>query len=558
MSTAAVIMPQEARNEPAPPPEEQQKIPPASAAAENAGTEAVNPFRWFILVGLITAAILQVLDTTIVNVALPQMAGNLGATSEEIGWVVTGYILSNVIVLPMTAFLTLRFGRKRYLTASILLFILASFFCGTSHSLGEIVFWRILQGAGGAALLSTSQATLVQVFPKSEQGIVQSLFLMSLTVAPTLGPTLGGYITDNYTWNWCFLINVPIGLLAVFFVITFLHDTEAPSKLGTVDWFGIGLLAAGLGSMQYVLEEGERNDWFQSSFITTLALISVISLVTLVWWQLSRRNAAPVINFRVLQNRTLSASLFLFVVLGFGIYGGTYLFPLLAQNVLGFTSMQTGLALLPGGIATGVSIVACGSLLNRPKPLIDIRWIIVAGTLITMVSMWQLGHLSSESGTIDTTVALLLRGLGTGFLFVPINQAAFASLKKSELQQASGLLSLSRQLGGSFGIALLATFVQQHIQLHRVEMLGRYTLSNDLFTQRLHGLAAGLASSGMGASDAQSGALHLLEIGLMRQAMVMSYNDAFLVMLIVNLITLPAVLLLRRAKDIVHVEAVME
>ena len=207
----------------------------------------------------------------------------------------------------MTAFLTLRFGRKRYLTASIILFIVASFFCGTSHSLREIVFWRILQGAGGAALLSTSQATLVQVFPKSEQGIVQSLFMMSLTVAPTLGPTLGGYITDNYTWNWCFLINVPIGIVAVFFVMTFLHDTEAPSKSGTVDWLGIGLLASGLGTMQYVLEEGERNDWFQDSLISTLAVISAISLVALVWWQLSRRNPAPVIDFRVLQNRTLSA-----------------------------------------------------------------------------------------------------------------------------------------------------------------------------------------------------------------------------------------------------------
>ena len=531
-----------------------------SAAPTDAEAEAVNPFRWFILIGLITAAILQVLDTTIVNVALPQMAGNLGATSEEIGWVVTGYILSNVIVLPMTAFLTLRFGRKRYLTASIILFIVASFFCGTSHSLGEIVFWRILQGAGGAALLSTSQATLVQVFPKSEQGIVQSLFLMSLTVAPTLGPTLGGYITDNYTWNWCFLINVPIGILAVFFVITFLHDTDAPSKSGTVDWFGIGLLAVGLGSMQYVLEEGERNDWFQDSFISSLAFISVISLITLVWWQLSRRNPAPVIDFRVLQNRTLSVSLFLFVVLGFGIYGGTYLFPLLAQTVLGFTSMQTGLALLPGGIATGVSIIFCGAILNRPKPLVDIRWIIVFGTLVTMLSMWMLGHMSTESGAADTTIALLLRGFGTGFLFVPINQAAFASLQKSELQQASGLLSLSRQLGGSFGIALLATFIQKHIQLHRVEMLGHYSLGNAVFAERLQGLAAGLASSGMGAVDAQSAALRLLEQGLMRQAMMMSYNDAFLIVLIVNLVTLPAVLLLRRPNPevAVHVEAVME
>ena len=539
---------------------EEVRALPTPAAPEEAAAEAVNPFRWFILVGLITAAILQVLDTTIVNVALPQMAGNLGATSEEIGWVVTGYILSNVIVLPMTAFLTLRFGRKRYLSASIVLFIVASFFCGTSRSLGEIVFWRVLQGAGGAALLSTSQATLVQVFPKREQGLVQSLFLMSLTVAPTLGPTLGGYITDNYAWNWCFLINVPIGILAAFFVVTFLHDADTPSKSGTVDWLGIGLLAVGLGAMQYVLEEGERNDWFQDSFILSLAIVSVLSLAALVWWQLSRRNPAPVIDFRVLQNRTLSVSLFLFVVLGFGIYGGTYLFPLLSQTVLGFTSMQTGLALLPGGVATGISILFCGAILNRPKPLVDIRWIIVFGTLVTMLSMWMLGHLSPASGAADTSFALLLRGFGTGFLFVPINQAAFASLRKSELQQASGLLSLSRQLGGSFGIALLATFVQQHIQLHRVELLGHYTLGNDIFTQRLQGLAAGLASSGMGPVDAQYAALRLMEQGLMRQAMMMSYNDAFLIVLIVNLVTLPAVLLLRRPNPeaAAHVEAVME
>lgn len=520
--------------------------------------EAVNPLRWFILFGLITAAALQVLDTTIVNVALPQMAGNLGATSEEIGWVVTGYILSNVIVLPMTAFLTMRLGRKRYLSGSIIIFIVASFFCGTSHSLQEIVFWRIIQGAGGAALLSTSQATLVQVFPQREQGVVQSLFMMSLTVAPTLGPTLGGYITDNYTWNWCFLINVPIGILAAGLVITFLHDVDAPSKAGTIDWPGIGLLAVGLGTMQYVLEEGERNDWFQDKGITTLAIISVICLSLLVAWQLSARNRSPVIDFRVLQNRTLSATLFLFVVLGFGIFGGTYLFPLIAQNVLHFTSMQTGLALLPGGIATGGSILLCGAILNRPKPLFDIRLVIASGTIVTMISMWMLGHLSTESGSSATALALLLRGLGTGLLFVPINQAAFASLKKSELQQASGLLNLSRQLGGSFGIAMLATYVQQHIQLHRVDLLSNYTAANGVFMQRLQGIAGGLASHGMSAIQAHTAALKLLELNLMRQAMVMSYNDAFLVILLINLITLPAVLLLRRPKEAVHVEAVMD
>jgi DHA2 family multidrug resistance protein len=521
--------------------------------------EEINPFRWFILAGLITAAMLQVLDTTIVNVALPQMAGNLGATSEEIGWVVTGYILSNVIFLPMTAFLTLRFGRKRYLTTSIIVFIVASFFCGTSHSLQEIVFWRILQGAGGAALLSTSQATLVQVFPRTEQAIVQSIFMLSLTVAPTLGPTLGGYITDNFTWNWCFLINVPIGILAAFLVITFLHDTEQPNTSGTIDWAGIGLLAVGLGAMQYVLEEGERNDWFQDNLILTLAIISGICVSLLIWWQLSRRNKAPVIDFRVLHNPTLSACLFLFVVLGFGIYGGTYLFPLFAQTVLGFTSMQTGLALLPGGIATGISILVCGAILNRPQPMFDIRWIIVSGTIVTMVSMWQLGHLSTESGTEDTTIALLLRGLGTGLLFVPINQAAFASLKKSELQQASGLLSLSRQLGGSFGIAILATYVNQHIQYHRADLLTNYSVSNPIFVQRLHVLAGALSSSGMSGPSATQGALGLLNQSLMRQAMTMSYNDAFLVMLLVNLITLPAVFLLKKSKpNAGHTEAVFE
>src|SRR3977135_2788937 len=224
--------------------------------------EFVRRHRWIILAGLITAAIMEVLDTTIINVALPQMAGNLGATQEEIGWVSTGYILSNVIFLPMTAFFAARLGRRRYLTFSIALVSVASFFCGTSSSLVELVFWRIVQGAGGAALLSTAQATLRQIFPREEQGLVQSIFMLGIIVAPTLGPTLGGWITDNYTWNWCFFINVPIGIAAMFLVSTFLQDPpDMEKKKVTIDWFGIGLLTAGVGSLQYVLEEGNAKDW---------------------------------------------------------------------------------------------------------------------------------------------------------------------------------------------------------------------------------------------------------------------------------------------------------
>src|SRR4051812_6404840 len=231
-------------------------------AAEEAAA-FVSRYRWIILLGLITAAVMEVLDTAIVNVALPQMAGNLGATQQEIGWVSTGYILSNVVVLPMTAFFTERFGRRRYLTASIILFAVASFFCGTSHSLWELVFWRIMQGAGGAALLSTAQATLRQIFPLEEQGLVQAVFLLGIIVAPTLGPTLGGWITDNYTWNWCFFINVPIAIASTLLVSTFLQDPpDQQARRGAVDWPGIALLTIGVGALQYVLEEGNRKDWF--------------------------------------------------------------------------------------------------------------------------------------------------------------------------------------------------------------------------------------------------------------------------------------------------------
>src|SRR5215472_6055025 len=244
------------------------------AAARSAYEEDVHQYRWVILLGLITAAIMEVLDTTIVNVALPQMAANLGATTQEIAWVATGYILSNVVVLPMTAFFTATFGRRNYLTFSIVLFAFASFMCGTSHTLIELVIWRIMQGAGGAALLSTAQATLRQVFPREQQGMVQALFLLGVIVAPTVGPTLGGWITDNYNWNWIFFINIPIAAASAFLVLTFLHDPPwMRRKPEGIDWLGIVLLTVGLGCLQYVLEEGKRFDWFADKTIVRLSII---------------------------------------------------------------------------------------------------------------------------------------------------------------------------------------------------------------------------------------------------------------------------------------------
>ncbi|AHG89972.1 drug resistance transporter, EmrB/QacA subfamily [Gemmatirosa kalamazoonensis] len=534
----------------------------ATAVARPSGRHAaqaipgVEQYRWFILLGLITAAVMEVLDTTIINVALPQMAGNLSATQEEIAWVSTSYILANVVVLPMTAFFTARFGRKRYLTFSIVLFIVASFLCGTSSSLGELVFFRLLQGAGGAALLSTAQATLRQIFPAREQGLVQAIFLLGIIVAPTLGPTLGGWITDNYTWSWCFFINVPIGVASTLLVSTFLHDApNAQRHTGDIDWLGIGLLIAGVGSLQYVLEEGNSHDWFSDAWIVRLSILSAVSLATLLWWQLSSRNKHPVIELRVLKNRQLSASIFLFIVLGFGLYGGAILFPLFTQTILGFTPTATGLSMMPGGIATACVALFCGFMLNGDKPKADARVLILVGMALMLWAMWDLGHLTTVAGERDARMALIIRGLSLGFLFTPINNVAFGSLKPHEAQQASGLINLSRQLGGSFGIAVLTTYLTRHIAFHRADLVTNLYPGNPAFEQRYQALVGGMLAKGGSLIDARTQALKILEGSLMKQAAMLAYNDAWMFILLSFLCVIPAVFILRRPKGRVAVDA---
>jgi DHA2 family multidrug resistance protein len=494
---------------------------------------------------------MEVLDTTIVNVALPQMAGNLGATHEEIGWVSTGYILSNVVFLPMTAFFTERFGRQRYLTFSIVLFVIASFFCGTSDTLIELVLWRIVQGAGGAALLSTAQATLRQIFPSDQQGMVQAIFLLGVIVAPTLGPTLGGWITDNYQWHWCFFINIPIGIAATGLVATFLKDPPHHRRRGgEVDWLGIGLLTTGVGALQYVLEQGNSKDWFSNALIVRLSILSGASLIGLLIWELSPRNAHPVVELRVLKNRDLAACLFLFVALGFALYGGTFMFPLFTQTILLFTPTKTGLSLMPGGLATAASALLCGRLLTGSKPLADARVLIGVGVVLIIFAMWRLGHLSVLSGDDDVRTALIIRGAALGLLFAPINNVAFASLHPGEAQQASGLINLSRQLGGSFGIAVLASYVTRHAQMHRVDLISNLTVTNPQAQERLQGLTSFLLGRGYTAFTAHQGALALLDAQVMRQAIMLSYNDAWMMLLGTFVVVSPAILLLRKPRPL--------
>ncbi len=525
------------------------KPAPAPAPAQTAATaaEANTRFRWLILAGLILAAAMELLDTTIINVALPQMAGNLSTTTQEIAWVSTGYILSNVVLLPMTAFLNTLFGRRNYLTGSIVLFTVASFFCGTSHGLGELVLWRVLQGAGGAALISTAQATLVQVFPPKEQALVQPIFLMGLVIFPTVGPALGGWITDAANWNWCFFINIPIGLIAASIIFFCLHDTEPARRDEPVDWAGIGLLAAGLASLQYVLEEGQQDDWFASVTITRLAALSVVSLLALVAWELSPRNTHPVIDLRVLKNGSLSAGIVLFIAVGFGMYGVNYLYPLLAQQLQGLSPLQSGLSLLPGGLATAVSIVFCGVLSNSPKAP-DARGLTLTGIVLSVLGMWGLSRLNAQSGPPDTFWPLIIRGASIGFLFVPVNYLAVGSLKPAEVNQGVGLLGLARQLGGSIGIAILATALQNQQHINRANMVGYLTPNNPAYNERLSGLTGALLSHGVGLADAHRGALGVIDQILTQQVAAKSYNDTFLLLMVISVAMIPTLLLLRKPK----------
>lgn len=491
------------------------------------------------------AAALEILDTTVVNVSLPQMAGNLGASTDEIAWVSTGYILSNVIVLPMTAWLSGRFGRKRYLIGSIILFNIARFMCGLSGSLGEIVFWRLVQGAGGAALISTAQSTLVEIFPRKQIALVQSLFGLGLIVTPTLGPVLGGYITDNYSWRMVFFIHIPLAIGSLAMVGLFLKDSPHQKRVNTVDVPGILMLAAGMGSLQYVLEEGERYMWFENAWITRLTIVAIASLVGFLVWELSPRNRAPILDLRVVRDRGLAASLVLGTVLGFGLYGGVFIYPLFAQTILHFTPTATGLALLPGGLATAVAVIFCGRVLSKGM---DPRILIVSGMFVYIGSMWMLGHLTPQSGESDTQAGLLVRGLGLGLVFIPISTVAFAGLKGAQIAQGAALYNLLRQLGGSLGIAVLNTYITSMTAYHRANLVGNLYAGSLPLEQRLNGIAGALHGAGYSAAAAQAGALRLLNQTVQAQATTMAYNNAFILLGISFLFALPAVLMLRRPR----------
>jgi DHA2 family multidrug resistance protein len=504
----------------------------ASDYAEYAG-----PIRWVILVSVMLGTIMEVLDVSIVNVAIPDMMGNLGATLDQIGWVSTGYIIANVIVLPLTGWLSARFGRRKYLAASMMLFTAASFFCGTSRSLNELIFFRVLQGTGGAALISTAQATLMEVFPPQQLGMIQGIYGIGVIVAPTVGPTLGGWITDTYTWPWIFFVNIPIGIVATTLVLLFLRDSRYhQAGRRKVDAVGIGFLAIGLGSLQTVLERGNREDWFDSQMIVWLTVTAVVFLVLFVWWEL--RTPEPAVNLHILRNRGFTAGTVFALAVGFGLYGGVFILPVFLQDLRHYTAEQTGLIFLPGGLATMFVTPIVGRMVNRIPP----RILAGVGAVLFAVSMYMLHFLTMDTGPEHLFWPLVLRGAALGWIFIPLSLATLLGLAGRELAYGTGLFNLARQLGGSAGIAFLSTFLDRRTVLHNARLLEHITPYSAAATIRIKALEAGFISRGSMPAIAHKQALAAIQGTVYGQASVMAFNDAFLVICFAFLGVLPLLL----------------
>ena len=508
--------------------------------------------RYLIAFAVVLAALMQVIDSSIVNVALPDMMGNLGASLDEIAWVTTGYILASVIVIPLTGWLGQLFGRKRYFVGSIIVFTAASFFCGAAHSLGFLIFWRIVQGVGGGALMTVSQAVLFEAFPPEEAGMAMALFGVGVMVGPTIGPTLGGWLTDNYGWPWIFYINIPVGILASVMIAAYVHDRADQRRPGRIDYLGIGLLAVSVGALQYVLEHGQRDDWFDSRIITGLTVTGIVGGVALLWRELTTRE--PVIDFRVLRHRQMWVGTVLGVIMGIGLYAMSFTLPVFLQSNLRMTAEQTGLVLLPGAIATALSMLVVGRLTRR----IDPRILITAGALIFATAAWKLSLITSESGSHDFFWPLILRGVGLGLMFVPLTTITLAELAPSELAQGTGLYNFFRQLGGSFGIAVIASLLARFTAQYHAVLAEHITAVDPTSAQRVQALTRGMVARGADAWTAHERAYRLLEAQVTGQASVIAYSRVYVLSAAIILAIIPLLVLVRQTRGAGGGHAIME
>jgi DHA2 family multidrug resistance protein len=502
--------------------------------------------RVIITITAILCTLLEIVDTTVVNVALNDMRGNLGATLTEIAWVITAYAIGNVIVIPMTSWLAIQFGRRNYFAVSIVLFTICSFLCGNATSIWEMVLFRFIQGIGGGALLATSQTIITESYPPEKRSMAQAIYGLGVIVGPTLGPPLGGYIVYNYSWPYIFYINIPIGVAATLLTLQFVRNPNYGKKktMGNIDFLGIGLLAASIGCLQYVLERGQDDDWFADASITICTVVSFMSFFFFIWREMTFRD--PIVNLRVLKNGNLRIGTLLTFILGFGLYGSTFIIPQYTQGTLNWTAEQAGLLLVPSALTTAFMMPVIGQLLQRG---VKQQYLVSGGMFLFFVfCLWGYHLLTIDTGKGDFFWMLIVRGVGMGMLFVPITGLSLSSLHGEEIAQGVAFTGMARQLGGSFGVALITTFMARRNQFHRSDLVSKLNIDDPVVQQRITGIQHNFMARGMTPDLALKSAYQSMEYSVTAQAGVLSYMDVFLYLGLIFLVCIPFILMVRSSK----------
>lgn len=499
--------------------------------------------RVIITLTAIVCALLEIVDTTIVNVALHDMQGNLGATTSEIGWVVTAYAIGNVIIVPMTSWLSQQFGRRNYFAASIALFTVCSFLCGNASGIWELVIFRFLQGIGGGALLVTSQTLITESYPPEKRGMAQAIYGLGVIVGPTLGPPLGGYITYHSSWPYIFYINIPLGIIACLLTLQFVRSPRYATKSSAadIDWIGIALLAACVGSLQYVLEKGQEEDWFSNNIITILTVISVFAAFFFLWRESTFRN--PVVRLGVLRNGNLRVGTVLSFILGFGLYSTTFIIPLYTQTILGWTPVQSGELLIPSALTTAFMMPIIGKILQKG---VKQQYLVSFGMLLFFFfCFWGYKILTPDTGEGAFFWPLILRGLAMGLLFIPITTLSLSTLKGRQIGEGAAFTGMARQLGGSFGVALITTFMTRRTVLHQSNLSSHLNITDLDVQNRVHALTQSFIAKGYAPNIAEQDVYKAMGGAVAKQAAVLSYMDVFLYIGILFLVCIPFVLMVK-------------
>ena len=499
--------------------------------------------RWLITLSVMLPTLIEILDTSVANVSLPHIQGSLSAGQDEVTWVLTSYLVSNAIVIPMSGWLARAFGRKRFLMGSIALFTVSSVFCGLATSLPEIVVFRVVQGMGGGGLQPMSQAILLETFPPEERGLAMGIFGMGVVLGPILGPLVGGYLTDNYSWRWIFYVNLPLGIVASILISLFVFDPhyqERRMQGEKIDYIGFSLLALGLGSLQVVLDKGQRDDWFSSNFILSLSVIAIVCLVALVVREL--RQERPILDLRVFKDRSFATGSTVMFLTFFSFLGSLVLLPLYLQTVMGYTAFLAGLVLGPGGAITLLMLPLAGRLSER----FDGRLLLAFGLVVTAYSIYYMAGFNGEIDFRTAVISRILQGIGMPFVFVAVAYLTMAYVPVEKMNNASGMFNLLRNLGGSFGIAFISTILERRSQFHQYRLADHLTPFNPNLSFPLEQMKSYLSLKMHGLTVHGHAAAAAIYHELQRQATILAFSDAFFVQAVILLALTGIVWIIRK------------